>query len=96
VLFNGFQWNITCDGVMKIPMADQKNFASENDDSLMLTLINCWNKFSHWEDLPYSERDLAVAGKEFKLDELDLIIGGKRVFCWTKLWLCKIFKGSLV
>jgi hypothetical protein len=35
---------------------------------------------------------LAVGGKEFKLGELDLIIGGKRIFCWTKLWALQDFQ----
>jgi len=39
-----------------------------------------------------SERDLAVGGKEFKLGELDLIICGKRIFCWTKLWALQGFQ----
>jgi len=62
-----FSETLPAHGVMKISMAGQKNFVSENDDSLMLTLIICWDKFSCWEDLTYSWVDLIVGGKDLKI-----------------------------
>jgi hypothetical protein len=61
-----FSGTLLAHGVMKIPMAGQKNFVSENDDSLMLTLIICWGKFSCREYLIYSGWDLIVGGKDLK------------------------------
>jgi hypothetical protein len=46
-----------------------KNTDSGNSGTLMLTLINCWNKFSCWKDLIFLERNLIVGGKNLKLGE---------------------------
>ena len=52
--------------MMKLSIVGQKNLVSGDYDLLMLTLIICWDKFSCWEDLIYSERDLIVGGKDLK------------------------------
>jgi len=68
--------------VMKISMAGQKNFVSENDDSLMLTLIICWGKFSCREYLIYLGQDLIVGGKDLKIGGIGLNNLWKRNIFW--------------
>ena len=81
-----FSETLLAHGVMKISMAGQKNFVSENDDSLMLTLIICWDKFSCREYLIYLGQDLIIGGKDLKIGGIGLNNWWKRNnLRWTKL-----------
>jgi len=55
--------------VTRLLFVKGKNTDLGNSDTLMLTLINCWNNFSCWKDLIFFERDLIVGGKGLKLGE---------------------------
>ena len=58
--------------ITRLILVDGENIDSGNSSSLMLTIINCWDKFSCWKDLIYSERDLIVGRKDLKIGGIGL------------------------
>jgi len=91
---NAFYEAIFVYAIIRLIFVNGENIDSRKSGTLMPTLINCWDKFSCWKDLIYSERDLIVGGKELKnLVELDLIVGGKQTFFGGQSSaLCKVFR----
>jgi hypothetical protein len=66
----GFYETFLAYAITELLFVGGKNTYLGNSDLLMLTLTNIFgNKFSHWKNLIFFERDLIVEGNYLKLGE---------------------------